>query len=414
MNSNIMNDNIIRECDNLVTSYNSNRDSKILHDQVKLFLSQLPEKIEDLKLLRYLHYNLSFFETKKPIVMIVNVSNATLTPEMIINSKGTSGSEEALLMVGNGLAKRGWNVIILCGIDPKSRLCLPCNNPKYFPVDKIDKLHEKAEIVLSWRRTDFFRLREFCGGKVFHCPHDWFHGNYKTKALTGTVFLTNFQMEAYLSAMPELKNLKNIITGNGIEIEHFQEDRKRNQLRCLYCSSYNRGLIPLIDIWPDVRKKFPSAELHIYYGRECYGLLSDEELKNLVKKIEELKEDGVTEMGKVPHKQLAIAMTEASFLTMPSNFLETYCISATKALAAGCIPIITTVIEPSLLPNEIELIDRNAVNMKQLFYDKLIMLMEKAKQCELEILRETCKKYAKENLTWDISIDKLSFFLHNQ
>lgn len=112
-----------------------------------------------------------------------------------------------------------------------------------------------------------------------------------------------------------------------------------------YFSAYYRGLECLLKLWPKIRAAVPDATLDVYYGWESYVALQGEDdfYVRMCRLFEELKEHGVTVHGRVSHDQLARAMKETQVWAYPTEFTEIHCITALKAQAAGCYPVVTNV-----------------------------------------------------------------------
>lgn len=116
-------------------------------------------------------------------------------------------------------------------------------------------------------------------------------------------------------------------------------------MRVGYFSAYYRGLDCLLDMWPAISKECPKAKLDIYYGWQSWDALSgDQELKpRILKKLEQLKDHGVTEHGRVSHEELAKVMRKTDVWAYPTEFPEIHCITALKVQEAGCYPVVTNV-----------------------------------------------------------------------
>lgn len=112
-----------------------------------------------------------------------------------------------------------------------------------------------------------------------------------------------------------------------------------------YFSAYYRGLEALLKMWPEIRKQVPDASLDIYYGWQSWDAMSgDHEFKpRILKLLAELKDQGVTEHGRVDHETLAQAMLDTDVWAYPTEFPEIHCITALKAQQAGCYPVTTNV-----------------------------------------------------------------------
>lgn len=114
-----------------------------------------------------------------------------------------------------------------------------------------------------------------------------------------------------------------------------------------FFSAYYRGLEALLKMWPAIRAEVPDAELNIYYGWGSWDALEGYGGQDLKRRITtllyELKDQGVTEHGRVSHKELAKAMKRTVVWAYPTEFPEIHCITALKAQEAGCWPVVTNV-----------------------------------------------------------------------
>ena len=108
-----------------------------------------------------------------------------------------------------------------------------------------------------------------------------------------------------------------------------------------YFSSYDRGLVCLLELWPEVRKAVPDATLDIYYGWNSFDNAhrSNPEMMKwkwgVIRQLSTLREQGVTEHGRVDHKTLAEKMKEIEVLAYPTEFTEVHMITMLKAQEAG-------------------------------------------------------------------------------
>lgn len=134
---------------------------------------------------------------------------------------------------------------------------------------------------------------------------------------------------------------KLVVLPNGVDLERFPTHLIGNRIqhRCVYTSSPDRGLEPLLQMWPRIRAICDDAELHIFYGWEnidkaiAQGHQPLAFLKERVTGL--LKQPGVYWRGRLPQDELAVELVHASIWTYPSLFLETFCIGACEAMAAG-------------------------------------------------------------------------------
>lgn len=356
------------------------------------------EKVEDEETRKRLLWNLDYVTPKNKglnIGFYCYKSDKVGEWDPFSIERGIAGSEEAVIYCAEKLSKN--HTITVYANPPansfpwKSAIC----NPRYTTVEDIVHIRFQHDIIICWRRVDFTTAKERAK-KVFYWPHDICTGEIKGKDLDGILWLSKYQKEQYLEKCPELRDKPHVICGNGIDLDYFLDLKSReNPYSCGYFSNYSRGLTNLLDIWTEVKKKFPKATLEIFYGRETWGSMSNEDLEKLVKRIQLFKKRGVYERGKLGHEELAEKMKEISIWTYPcTTDTETFCITAIKAQAAGMIPVTTRIgaLEETVHPEAPSLPIYNCGKYKEL----LLQTMQ-------NIEKEDRKKYKEfaENFTWE-------------
>jgi len=149
------------------------------------------------------------------------------------------------------------------------------------------------------------------------------------------------------SLYPHIANEKILTSGNGINPDHFiLGDIVKDPAKILYTSAPNRGLECLLDMWPKIKEKVPTATLFWAYGWETFDKMQSNNPKAMAWKREmevKLQQPGVTALGRIGHEELAQLMLSAGVWVYPTEFTEVYCITAVKMQAAGCWPVCTNV-----------------------------------------------------------------------
>ena len=129
------------------------------------------------------------------------------------------------------------------------------------------------------------------------------------------------------------------IIGNGIDTERFDISVKRIPHRFIWCSSPDRGLEQVLELWSMIRAEIPDAELKIFYGWEYFdhvlGIPSYREFKEKLRKL--VDQPGVEWCGRVGQEQVAKELLKADIMLYPPphDFRETYGIAFLEAQAAG-------------------------------------------------------------------------------
>ena len=118
---------------------------------------------------------------------------------------------------------------------------------------------------------------------------------------------------------------------------------KRNLTRCIYSSSYDRGLEHLLKMWPDIKKEVPSATLDVYYGWKLFAQFYKDNPASMLWKEnmdKMMTQDGVKDHDRISQDQLKKEYETSAVLAYPTHFGEINCISALKAQAYGAIPVV--------------------------------------------------------------------------
>jgi glycosyltransferase involved in cell wall biosynthesis len=148
---------------------------------------------------------------------------------------------------------------------------------------------------------------------------------------------------------PWLKDIGNVTpTRNGIDLSRFADRDKIDKIprKCIYTSSPDRGLAEILVMWPQIKQAYSDASLHIFYGFQNWDYIiraGNKELAAskayLVDQLERMKPLDVIFHGRVGQAELARHWMESEIWAYPATFIETSCISAMEAAAAGAVPI---------------------------------------------------------------------------
>jgi glycosyltransferase involved in cell wall biosynthesis len=161
------------------------------------------------------------------------------------------------------------------------------------------------------------------------------------KNLSAIIFVSSWQELSVIGHL-KLHNIKTIVIENGIsppfenlfeDLKEFK-DKKRELIGC-YASTPFRGLEELLK--SSIFINYP-MKIKIFSSMKIYNMPDHnyEELYNQLK-----KSDKFIYYGSINKQELALEFKSSSFLTYPSTFQETFCITLIDSLAAGMRPILT-------------------------------------------------------------------------
>ena len=154
--------------------------------------------------------------------------------------------------------------------------------------------------------------------------------------------------------MNQLENIKTsnaVVGGKSTTVADIVKDAildgglktKRNPYWCLTTSSYDRGNQHLLEMWPDIKKAVPQAELHIAYGWQLFDKFYSDNPSSMAWKSrmeEMMKADGITHHGRLSQPEIMKWYKKCGLWTYPTHFGEINCISALKAQCWGAVPVI--------------------------------------------------------------------------
>lgn len=256
-----------------------------------------------------------------------------------VEKGGIGGSETAVIEIGTRLAKRGWKVVVFNRCASLSKMVDGVEYRKYWQIN----IHDQFDVIWLWRSPVFLDI-QWKARKVVFDLHDVWPDTDFTQERVARCDQIMVKSTFHQSLFPSLPSNKTLVVGNGIDIRRFDGAQARDRHRFVYSSGPVRGLEALLQMWPTIKKNIPQAELHVYYGWISFA----EEHKNnpdviswisMMKNL--IKQDGITDHGRVSQDRLAAELLQSSVWLYPTNFIEIHCITALEMQAAGVIPVTT-------------------------------------------------------------------------
>lgn len=205
---------------------------------------------------------------------------------------------------------------------------------------------------------------------------------------------------------------------NGVDLSRFDNAMKGNRQnhKFVWSSSPDRGLDVVLNFWPRIKKRWNDAELHVYYGWNSIDKIiaqSTESIwlegfKNSINStIDELggEKGGIFWHDRVSQDVLAQELMTCDMWLYPTYFMETFCITAIEAQAAGVIPLTSDV----AALRETVAVKRHRVegwpNNITFNIDYITRLEEIINSPNKEYLRALGRSHARD-YSWDLAFDK--------
>ena len=253
--------------------------------------------------------------------------------------KGIGGSEEAVIWLSRLLHRRGWKVTVYayCGAHEED-----FDGVSWKPYWMWNH-RDKQDITVLWRYPQFATY-EINSDTVIVDLHDTVAEEDFTperlQRIHGIFVKSMFQRSLY----PGIPDEKFIIIPNGIDAKLFEGAADRDPLLLVNTSSADRSLEAFLDCSEQIKKQVPNVKAQWAYGWGVWDSFYASDAQKLqwkTKMQERMKELGVEERGRLSHDEIARLYHKANIFAYPSEFTEIDCISLSKAMAAGAIPITT-------------------------------------------------------------------------
>lgn len=320
--------------------------------------------------------------------------------------KGIGGSEEAVIYLSKELTKLGWSVTVYGDPQDEAGYYDGVNYVPHFKFNPKDTFN----VLVVWRMPGVFD-NQLKTKKSFLWLHDIQNpAEYTPKRLDNIDRIFPLS-KWHRDNLPNVVDSKFVVSGNGINLEHFYqldgENIERDPYRVIYTSSYDRGLEHLLKMWPDIKKEVPEANLHIFYGWNLFESFyhnNPERMAWKAKMDELMSYDGITHHGRVGQLEVLRETYKSGVWAYPTHFGEISCITAMKCQAAGAIPVVcdyAALKETVQYGSKINVDEKDIYDpdIKAKFKNELVRVLKLGS--EQEGIRIPMMKWAREKFSWE-------------
>ena len=250
---------------------------------------------------------------------------------VLINHK-MSGSEFMAINIAEQMNKIGFRCFIFGNFKFDRKIH---NNVEYinyeFFIDFADN-YIIDYLIVSRKATNLYY------GYGVKNAYLWVHDVFLSEMDSGTFLINQSHKTKFKKVLVLTKWHKNVlkdaglpedkitITRNGIFTERFLITQVEKQpFRFIYSSAPYRGLTILLKYFKKIKERYSQAELYLF----CSDGDLDIEQTNLIQQT-----PGVVHKQRVSQDQIAIEYLKSDIWFYPTDFLETYCITAVEAQMA--------------------------------------------------------------------------------
>jgi len=251
------------------------------------------------------------------------------------------GSERAVIYLSN-LFPKEWKIVISGDVEDEV-----IGNIHYINRFKIDNTYQFDTIIVS-RYVSFFTIYPYfeCDNIILMAHDTHFMNNLQGCEISPNeiieknklkikciVYLTEWQKDHYHNLHhPELKEIKNVIINNGIQLDLFSQKFEKLPNTFIYTSGSFRGLKRLLELWPLILIELPNAKLNICSYEKFPKSEEDYIMDEIIKSY-----DSIIHLGKLNQIQLYNLMDISEYWLYPCCFNETSCITALEMLMSKVI-----------------------------------------------------------------------------
>lgn len=309
--------------------------------------------IISLRTMYYPFYNL--IENKSVILIFGGFSYCKWNGSMINTEKGLGGSETVITYISLYLQKKQKLPVFVCCDTEDVKIV---DNVIFFPIALYEVFVTlyNIEHLIVFRFSPYLRyypnirncilFLEDCipvGARPRMIELEY---NDKLKYIVCKTFWhRQFLLEQVKLQQPDLHKkiaTKIRVIGNAINIDRFiqsdveQQIVQKKKWRFIYSSCPTRGAWNMCRLIPKIKKLIPSAEFYFFMDFVSPFYQPFHRIPELETELKKLKQelDCVYLSGRISQKQLAIEMLNSDIWLYPTEFKETYCITALEMQAS--------------------------------------------------------------------------------
>jgi glycosyltransferase involved in cell wall biosynthesis len=334
-------------------------------------------------------YYPSYLPSSKPILAIYGgfFYDKFWDGELFYQKKlSLGGSESMVVKLAHALSDT-YNVYVFCNTETTKVY----KNVTYIPVSKYDEflnINKVKHLILSRDSSKVHANAEH----THLWLHDLTHANpVLHDSYSSVIVLSKFHKEYYtdilkklgkMSLIPKIKIIPNIVDGPS------SLPKKPTGMRFIYSSCPTRGLERVVNDFATVKREFPDAELYVYSDFDNEYVKSKLNVPSLLELIKTTP--GIHNVGRLPEELFLEECKKANVWYYPTEWKETFCITAVQMIANGVLPIYTPV--GSLM----DVLEGCGIVMNESF--DLISALKRKRALLLEKGFEISKKYTTERV----------------
>ena len=275
---------------------------------------------------------------KKTVVIHIGCIVKFFNPDLDNNTDSrVSGSEYMAINLGKEFAKKGFRVIMFGSFEHNGKTYEGIYNDiefidyKYFNEFLLKYV---VDYLIINRETNYLVYYNNVK-KVYLWVHDVTPISSKSNGLQahknkfkGIVCVSDWQKNNIIYKL-DLPPEQFIVSRNAIYPERFlNKNIEKTPFRFIYSSSGNRGLNYLIEMIQKIKERYPQTTLYVFVSKDTIDHETLMKIQNL---------DYVFLNNRLSQNEIAIEYLKSDIWLYPTDFTETYCITAVEAMISKCL-----------------------------------------------------------------------------
>jgi len=345
--------------------------------------------------------------------VLFNASSCIPVHGRTTEERPIGGTESGLIRLSEALCARGHEVYIRSAFDAIPEQLREVNSVRYLLRQEDFNIQDLSAIVLvqDWRPAFFYSSTIplfFWTGDGFEQSSNLGIGDKRiVNKLEGLITVSKWHARS-LGGASNFPSQKIFVLGNGVSENFFPSDEhKRSQGKMIFHSAPYRGLANVLSLYPKIKSIVKNCSLEVYSDMELYrrGDIYQGPHQNIIQQLKSqtVGIDGLSFKPTIPHAELAQVLKTATIFPYPCTVQETFCMSLAEAMAAGVVPIVSSMGALGEVIGDGELVIDGvpgSAEFQTKFIEKLLLLLndedlrsEKSKQVSRRI---------RDNYLWDI------------
>lgn len=281
--------------------------------------------------------------------------------EEIYKTSGIGGSETACVEMAYWIAKLTGREVKVFNNRKSPKIF---DKVQYLPAESLPKYCAQTipKVNIAWRHNI-----KLTSAPTYLWCHDLCTPGMENQSVYDKLIVLSRSHSSFAQGMVGVDKSRIWISRNGVNPERFISlQREKQPGKIIFSSSPDRGLDRCISVMDKVVKELPQAELHCFYGFDNMLKMGKHAEVAKIKALIEAR-PYVKYHGNISQHQLTKEMASSQVWLYPTDFQETFCITALEAAACGTYPVVRSIgaLPETLAPYQSDVLDLDCSNSEE-------------------------------------------------